>query len=88
MFIFHVRLQKIRWIVTLFCHAVAAYLMEDVLGGYPYHVEERDDELVIHFDSKETPGRGTVFNLRFRITDRYRRDRIKTAISELASIDK
>ena len=58
------------------------------MGEYPYGVEDRDDELVIHFKSKETQGRGTVFNLRFRVTDRYRRDRIKGMIAELARIDK
>ena len=62
--------------------------MENILGEYPYHIEERDDELVVHFNSKENPNRGTVFNLRFRIIDKYRRDRIKAMISEISKIDK
>ena len=62
--------------------------MEDVLGEYPYSIEDRDNELMVHFESKETPDRGTVFNLRFKVTDKYRRKRIKEIVSELARIDK
>lgn len=59
----------------------------DILGEYPFRIEERYDELVVHFESKKNPLRGTVFNLRFRITDKHKRNRIKEIISELSKID-
>ena len=57
------------------------------MGEYPYHIEERDDELVVHFESKLNPAGKTVFNLRFKILDRYRRNQIKELISELSKIE-
>lgn len=59
-----------------------------VAGEYPYNIEVRDNEVVVHFESKENPARGTVFNLRFKVTDRDRRNRIEELITELSQIDK
>ena len=58
------------------------------MGEYPFNIEERFDELVIHFESKENPLRGTVFNLRFKIKDKSKRNRIKEITDELSKIDK
>lgn len=62
-------------------------MSENIIGEYPYSIEERDNELVVHFESKENPTRGTVFNLRFKVSDRYRRNRIKELMSELSKIE-
>ena len=62
-------------------------MKDEVLGEYPFRIEERFDELVVHFESKLNPLRGTVFNLRFKITDKQRRNRIKEIIAELSKID-
>ena len=62
-------------------------MTEDVLGEYPFRIEERFDELVVHFESKLNPLRGTVFNLRFKVKNKSKRQRIKEIISELSQID-
>ena len=62
-------------------------MKEDILGEYPFNIEERFDEIIIHLQSKENPLGGTVLNLRFRIRDRDKRDRIKEIIHELSLID-
>ncbi len=62
-------------------------MTDDVLGEYPFRIEERFDELVVHFESKQNPLRGTVFNLRFNVKDKNKRERIKEIISELSKID-
>lgn len=61
--------------------------MSGVIGEYPYSIEERDNELVVHFESKLNPIRGTVFNLRFKVTDNHRRNKIKEHLLELSRID-
>ena len=62
--------------------------MEDgILGEYPFSIDERFDELVVHFHSKLNPLRGTVFNLRFNTRDKQKRKRIKEIIFELSKID-
>ena len=63
-------------------------MKENIVGEYPFKVEERFEELVIHFESKKNPLRGTVFNLRFKIKDKDKRSRIKEMIDELSKIDK
>ena len=60
---------------------------DNILGEYPFRIEERFDELIIHFESKQNPLRGTVFNLRFRITDKHKRNRIKEIVDELKRIN-
>ncbi len=62
-------------------------MTKDVLGEYPFRIEERFDELVVHFESKLNPLRGTVFNLRFNTRDKQKRERIKEIIAELSRID-
>jgi len=62
-------------------------MSDNIIVEYPYNIEELDNELVVHFESKENPARGTVFNLRFKISDRYRRNRIKELMSELSKIE-
>jgi hypothetical protein len=62
-------------------------MTKDVLGEYPFRIEERFDEMVVHFQSKLNPLGGTVFNLRFKIKDKVKRERIKEIISELSQID-
>lgn len=63
-------------------------MTEKIMGEYPFNIEERFDELVIHFESKKNPLRGTVFNLRFKIKDKSKRNRIKEITDELSKIDK
>jgi len=60
---------------------------DEILGEYPFRIEERFDELVVHFESKQNPLRGTEFNLRFRVKDKQKRSRIKEIIAELSKID-
>ncbi len=62
-------------------------MKDKIIGEYPYNIEERDNELFVHLESKENLVRGTVCNLRFKVTDNYRRNRIKELISELSQID-
>ncbi len=62
-------------------------MAEEILGEYPFRIEERYDEVVVHFESKQNPLRGTVFNLRFKVKDKVKRDRIKEIMSELSKID-
>ena len=57
-----------------------------IVGEYPYWIDERVAELVVHFESKESPGRGTVFNLRFSTTDPAKRARVKELLDELSDI--
>ena len=62
-------------------------MKNEILGEYPFRIEERFDELVVHFESKQNPLRGTVFNLRFNVRDKQKRNRIKEIIAELSKID-
>lgn len=62
-------------------------MAEEILGEYPFRIEERYDEVVVHFQSKLNPLGGTVFNLRFKTKDKQKRDRIKEIMSELSKID-
>jgi hypothetical protein len=62
-------------------------MAEDILGEYPFRIDERFDEMVIHFQSKLNPLGGTVFNLRFKTKDKNKRERIKEIILELSEID-
>ena len=62
-------------------------MKENIIGEYPYNIEERDNEIFVHLESKQNLARGTVCNLRFKVSDKYRRDRIKELILELSRID-
>jgi hypothetical protein len=62
-------------------------MAEEILGEYPFRIEDRFDELVVHFQSKLNPLGGTVFNLRFKVKDIQKRNRIKEIINELSKID-
>lgn len=62
-------------------------MTHEILGEYPFRIEERFDEMIVHFESKQNPLRGTVFNLRFKVKDKSKRARIKEIISELSKID-
>jgi len=63
------------------------FVADKILVEYPFRMEERYDEMVVHFESKQNPLRGTVFNLRFKVKDKSKRERIKEIISELSEID-
>ncbi len=62
----------------------------DILGQYSVDIIERDNEIIVRFYPKtkdaEYPEQ-EVFNLRFEITDKYRRNRIKQIVDELINID-
>ena len=62
-------------------------MAEEILGEYPFRIEDRFDELVVHFQSKLNPLGGTVFNLRFKVKDIQKRNRIKEIINDLSKID-
>lgn len=65
-------------------------MSRDILGHYPVEIVERDNEIIIRFYPKtkdaEYPEQ-EVFNLRFDITDKYRRNQIKQIVEELINID-
>lgn len=60
---------------------------EMTVGEYPCWIEERADELVVHFQPKTVPSAKTFFNLRFRTTDKTARARIRRIFDELSRID-
>lgn len=62
-------------------------MKDEIVGEYPYNIEIRDN-VVVHFESKENPASGTVFNPRFRVDDNYRINRIKELIAELSQINR
>ncbi len=65
-------------------------MSRSILGHYPVEIVERDSEIIIRFYPKiknaEYPEH-EVFNLRFNIIDKYKRDRIKQIVEELIKID-
>lgn len=60
---------------------------EMTVGGYPCWIQERADELVVHFQPKTVPSTKTLFNLRFRTTNRATRAKIRRLFDELSRID-
>ena len=73
--------------IKRYLRAPALSQAEMIVGKYPCWIEERADELVVHFQPKESPSDKTLFNLRFRTTKKVTRARIRQIFDELSCID-
>ena len=58
-----------------------------IVGEYPCWIEDKTDELVIHFEPKRAGSRAhTFFNLRFHTRSTADRSRIKDMFNELSDM--
>lgn len=65
-------------------------MTREIVGEYPMEIEEKEDEIKIVFFPKEKTAENpdkVLFQLRFKITDNYRRNKIREIFDELKKID-
>lgn len=63
----------------------------DVVGEYPMEIVEKEDEIKMEFFPKEKTAENpnkVLFQLRFKVKDNYRKNKIREIFNELKKIDK